>query len=377
MMMFRKIGALFWSVGLIVVAAVIAVFAFAMFSAWLDPPRYHATNVETVKEGAWSFEPHPVLGTIPIPQSRGRAAAGGQAFDYYHGALSNRLEGPSEIARNTELGAQIVTVGGSQAWGHGVHGGDVISAVLGRLTGMTSINLAQPGSGTAYAAKRLELLPDLKPRVILYLFWGDHIYRNVRLCAPVDNPLCVQQISVRRGSDGQMHYRAPYYPSEPLIGKTHALMRQWYLEQYDGSGKTSYWKDVGWELIGVHERLFKWLFGPSDLTRPDQRNYVIDALDFSIGRIAAYAKERDARLIVVYVPVYSYPNRLEPLQDDLAQVLDKHGATTIDMTGKFNATRGAEPKSRGNYLFVIPGDGHLNALGHRMIAEEVFAVLDN
>ena len=360
-------------IGLTIIMVIASVTIYIAFMAWWEPPRHNSTNVEMFKEGQWIYQEDSKLGTSLIPGSHGRSSANGVIYDSYHGPFGNRVGAPNEQSRHD---AELIYMGCSQAWGQGVAYGDLASTITAKKLGVHSLNLAVPGTGSVYAAKRLEDLPALSPKYIVYLFYEDHIYRNVRRCAPVDNPLCIQLITAARDPSGQYQYRYPTYFVEKIGGGVFALMRRWYLDQYGGSGRLSYWKDAYWVLMDIYGKAYKALLDNPTVTNPGYRGEVIAAFDFALGRIAQYAKDRDAEVIVVYIPNYSYPSHLKPLPEDLRQVLTKYGTRIVDMAEPFNKTIGLEPGDRGIYLFAIPNDGHLSPLGHAMIAEKIVSALN-
>lgn len=364
---------LFW-IGVIALSILFAIVLYVLFMAWHNPPRHHSTNIEMFKKGQMIFQEDVELGQSLIPNSFGRSSANGIIYETFHGTYGNRIGGPSEQSR---ADAEILMLGCSQAWGQGVSFNEMASTLAARSLGINSLNLSVPGTGTVYAAKRLENLQELKPKYVVYLFYESHLTRNIRRCAPVNNPLCIQMITAIRNSFGEFSLRRPTYYIEKLFGGAFFLMQRWYLDQYDGSGNLSYWKDAFWVLLDIYGKTYKTLFDNPYLTSSEYRSEVVAVFDFALERISRYSIERGAELIVVYVPYYNYPKQLLPLPADLRQVINRYGARIVDMSAQFNRTIGREEKDRGTYLFAIPNDGHLNKLGHSMIAKELIPLMDH
>ena len=367
-MMARK---LIW-VGFIFSQILVSVFLFILFMAWYSPPRHSSTNIEMFREGQGIYQEDSDLGATLIPKSHGRTSANGIIFEIYHGPYGNRIGKPEDQSR---ADAELLMLGCSQAWGQGVAFDELASTLAAKASGINSLNLAVPGTGTVYAAKLLEKVSELKPRYVVYLFYEEHLYRNIRMCAPVNNPLCIKTVTAVSNSSGKYLFKQPTYKIEKLFGGVYVLMQRWYLEQYEGSNKLSFWKDVFWTLLDIYGRIYKNLFDNPDVKTPKYRNDVIGAFDFAFGHISKYSKEKGAELIVIYLPNYTYPEQLKPLPEDLRQVVNHYGAKIVDMAEPFNMTIGLEDKDRRTYLFAIPNDGHLNALGHSIIAKELVSII--
>jgi hypothetical protein len=293
------------------------------------------------REGQGIYQEDSDLGATLIPQSHGRTSANGVIFEIYHGPYGNRIGKPQDQSR---ADAELLMLGCSQAWGQGVAFDELASTLAAKASGINSLNLAVPGTGTVYAAKLLEKVPELKPRYVVYLFYEEHLYRNIRMCAPVNNPLCIKTVTAVSNSSGKYLFKQPTYKIEKLFG-------------------------------GVYVLIYKNLFDNPDVKTPKYRNDVIGAFDFAFGHISKYSKEKGAELIVIYLPNYTYPEQLKPLPEDLRQVVNHYGAKIVDMAEPFNMTIGLEDKDRRTYLFAIPNDGHLNALGHSIIAKELVSII--
>lgn len=360
--------------GFLLATILVSIVFYALFMAWYSPPRHNSTNIEMFREGKGMYQEDGDLGATLIPEGYGRISSNGIIYEIFHGPYGNRINSPQDKSR---FDAELIMLGCSQAWGQGVVFDQLASTLAAKALGVNSLNLSVPGTGTVYAAKRLEKVPELKPKYVVYLFFEEHLYRNIRMCAPVNNPLCIKTVTAVSNSSGKYSFRQPTYNVENFFGGVYVLMQRWYLEQYEGSNKLSYWKDVFWTLLDIYGKLQKMLFDNPDIKNARHRNDIVAAFDFALGYINKYTKERNAELIVIYLPNYSYPNQLTPLPEDLRQVINHYAAKIIDMAEPFNKTIGLENKNHGTYLFAIPNDGHLNELGHSMIAKELVSLIKN
>lgn len=350
---------------LCVFGALAVLVAFIAFTAHQTPPRHSSPSIEQFEEGNFTYRDDAILGGVPIAGSSTTVTVNGEVYYYKYGEFGDRL---ADDISESDPKNEIVQVGGSIAWGQGVKADDVASNLVANKLGLRSTNLAVPGTGTTYSALRLEQIPQLEPKHIIYLLYEDHIFRNIRLCAPVDNPLCIQmpRVSVDEGTPELI---LPNYGIERLFGGVFVLMQKWYTEQYAGSGRISFIKDMFWTGMDLYTKARRNLIAGA--IGINDRSVQMRALDFSIARMAQYTGVRSATLTVVYIPYYVYPARLEPLPSDVGDILSKHGAKTIDMTDKFNELIETEPNPGGQYVWAIPNDGHLNKLGHSLIADQV------
>lgn len=354
-----------------VAALAVVTTAYVAVLAAVRPPRHHSLNTELFRPENFTFKGDVRLGGVIIPRSHGRSRAGDRVVDYDYGDVGERLSSRGDV---TDPGSPLVVLGCSIAWGQGVEAPRTFAAIVARALGVRHLNLAVPGTGTLYAALRLEQLPALRPTTIVYALYEDHLFRNLRRCAPVDHPICHQMPVVRPNGSGYAVV-LPRYVVENVFGGLFPLIQQWYLEQYDGSGRTSYAKDVFWTALGLYNGIYKAAVASSDAELTARRDVLVGAFAYSMGRIVRYARERGAGVVVAFIPGYSYPNPLVPLADDLRRTLASQGVRVVDMAPRFNRTLAELGPIGGTYPFVIPGDGHPNDLGHALLAEAILGEL--
>ena len=118
-----------------------------------------------------------------------------------------RRSHPNAPAAST---VDIVAVGGSFTWGHGVESDETFVAQASVRLGLSAANLAVPSYGTVGAIELLRRNRDLSPRFVVYGFIRDHIRRNLSPCAPAYSPFCRDVPFVAFNED-----RAPYIEPPP------------------------------------------------------------------------------------------------------------------------------------------------------------------
>lgn len=122
-----------------------------------------------------------------------------------------------------------------------------------------------------------------------------------------------------------------------------------------------------------------------NLTAPSGENVLIDhynavyaedqpgylAMKEELAKLAAYAKERGIRVYLAMIPdvhnLEDYPFRA--IHEQMRKVAAELGYVYVDLLPGFGPLDPAE-------IWAMPGDPHPNALGHRIMAEQLFPVLD-
>lgn len=100
----------------------------------------------------------------------------------------------------------------------------------------------------------------------------------------------------------------------------------------------------------------------------DQPGYV--AMKAELAKLAAYAREHGIRIYLAMIPdvhnLRDYPFR--DIHERMRQVAGELGYTYVDLLPGFGSL---DPQQ----IWALPGDPHPNALGHRIMAEQLFPVL--
>jgi lysophospholipase L1-like esterase len=101
----------------------------------------------------------------------------------------------------------------------------------------------------------------------------------------------------------------------------------------------------------------------------DQPGYA--AMKEELAKLAAYAEEHGIRIYLAMIPdvhnLKDYPFR--DIHEQMRRVAGELGYRYVDLLPGFGSLDPAE-------IWAMPGDPHPNALGHQIMAEQLFPVLD-
>jgi lysophospholipase L1-like esterase len=90
-----------------------------------------------------------------------------------------------------------------------------------------------------------------------------------------------------------------------------------------------------------------------------------------LKKLADYAKEKNIRIYLAMVPdvhnLVDYPFR--PIHDQVKKLAIELGYTFVDLLPGFKNLKPEE-------IWAMPGDPHPNALGHKIMADQIFPILD-
>ena len=364
---------------IVIVSILATLLGFLAYEAIQNPPRHgnyaafkRASEFFSGQKQNTFFAHDPDLGMYIVPFGKDSLTlAPGVENHYAHGRFGNRV---SSRGASGDLHSKLVIVGDSFAWGHGVDASDTFADKLASSLGVSYLNLAVSGGSTVTSLVRLNELPGLKPRTIVYALYEDHLYRNVRPCSVWHEFLCIRNPIVHNRDDSYV-VRKPadaWWGIEDRLGGPARLLTLWYAEQYEGSPEHTLKNDMFWTAVKLYNRLIQLVFDPDPSSRHE---YVLRALDFSIEGMARYAHERGSRFVVVWIPVYKHPEPHRLIPSDVLSILKGHGATVVDMAPILNALQLKVAGRNKMSPFYIPNDGHTNALGHSVIASALLSVL--
>jgi hypothetical protein len=148
------------------------------------------------------------IGFVPVPNSASRRRHPRAGLDY-HVFTSDRRARVSRRGERTAPHVDLLTVGDSFSWGHGVENEDTYTARLAQRWSVPAANLAFSAYGTVQSAQMLERSLDLRPRLVVYGFIADHLKRNISPCAPAYGPLCLPVSYVGLDDTGAPVVRRP------------------------------------------------------------------------------------------------------------------------------------------------------------------------
>src|SRR5262249_49419292 len=127
----------------------------------------------------------------------------------YHVYTSDRRARVSRRGEMTPPQVDLLTVGDSFSWGHGVENEDTYTSRLAARWRGPAANLAFAAYGTVPAGEMLARVLDLRPRLVVYGFIADHFKRNLLPCAPSYGPVCLPFSYVGQDPGGALAIRRP------------------------------------------------------------------------------------------------------------------------------------------------------------------------
>ncbi len=244
--------------------------------------------------------------------------------------------------------ADIVTIGCSFSWGHGIENDSTYSSRLETKTGLSVCNLSLGSYGTVQSLLRLRRNLDLAPSIVIYGFIADHVRRNLSPCAPNYSPLCLSTPFVAFDDDNNPYIHPPTHP------RSVELNRRFYREVTSRSFSFSH---LWWGMRLIHSRMFIRQARTDSVARFVSMKYLIRQLQELTVSIRA-------QLIVVYIPALDQDTTAPPPRELVAALVPS--IIFVDM---------AEPV-RKYYLnhdrpLHLGMDKHPNSTAHALIADEL------
>jgi hypothetical protein len=336
----RRHAVLFWSFLLCVAVGGLAIII-AFGAYWTVPP----IPMRVTGDALTSYDPDMGFVQSPIASShRVHLGADGRPvmdFHLYTDARGARVSHPGE---SSPARPDILFVGDSFTWGHGVENEDTFAVKTAAALGFTQVNFALGSYGTTQAVQSLQRNRDLRPRIVVYPFIMEHLRRNVALCAPSYYPFCLDYSHVVSDGEGNLSIGPPV-----SNGLRRTLVHA--EAQTVGIGP------VTWVIHGLDVIYGRILASISDW-RDHDPEFQQKALTYLLGRMAGDAKSLDAELVIVYIPYRA----ISPAPKLLGELAHPLGYRFLDLTNAFTA---AGPKP-----LHLP-DGHPNPAGHTLIAQEL------
>ena len=344
----KILTASFWAIILSgpVIAMVIGI---GYMSYWTIPP------LRAQIEGDHLFVYDPEIGYVARPSNSSKwtvVGTEGKPTLQYH-LFTDRLG-----ARVSHRGEQspdrvdVLLVGDSFTWGHGVEGHETFAFKTIRALGGSGANLALPSYGTTHSLQMLRRNRHLTPKLVIFPLTRDHLWRNASACARSYYPFCLDYSHVAWDAKGQA-YIAP--PRSDGIARIQLQLRA---EQ--GRLDPVTWIVHGLDVVVAQVRFKLANAVAADKARQDA------ALEFLIQQMASTVSEMNAVLLVVYLPDES----MSPSPEILSRSAQKLGYRFLDLSEAFmKIEAAARPK------LYLPNDGHPSASGHALIAEELIAYI--
>ncbi len=278
----------------------------------------------------------------------------GLRFAVHNDAIGARVDEPGQ---QTAEQVDLVTVGGSFAWGWGVASEETFTQQLGRDLSLGVANLAVRGYSTLQAQLTLARRLSLRPRVVVYLFIPGHAERNLRPCGPSMVPFCKPVPYVAFDGDGALSVHPPRTELFDAA-RIDAYMR----EVLTGPEDTITPTDLLWR---AREKLLRWETRDVVNARqapPDDAAYAA-GVEFALARMADDAARAGAELVVFYVPPLYRPRFLPP-PDWLRGAAARENATFVDFSGV-----AAAHAESGGELLSFRRDPHPSPAAHALMAK--------
>ena len=291
----------------------------------------------------------PEIGFVPNPNTvsrrthfdrDGKQVASYRIFNDRRGA---RVTQPGELA---PARPDILFIGDSFAWGHGVENEQTFAHRVPLELGVTGANLAMASYGTTQSLQMLRRNLDLAPRLIVYAFINDHLARNTLPCARSYYPFCTDLSHVVWNADGRPRIAPPRGDGVARVLLQNKADRGWL-------------DPLTWVVHGVdvaYGRML-WLEGNKTLLDTARQN---QALDFLLAEMVKTAQSSGAALLLVHIPMGAR------MPDILASSAAKFGVPLLDLWPAYRAHEDA-PGAPSLTIY----DGHPSPAGHALIASEI------
>lgn len=338
----RIFTALFWVINFAVLAGAVLVVN-AYFAYWTIPP------LPPLSEGDSLFVFDPEIGFVARPNSSSKwtVPSAGIRYSVHTDGRGARVAASTPNKPST---ADILFLGDSFTWGHGVEHGQTYAAKTIRSLGGDGVNLALPSYGMTQSLLTLQRHRDLAPKLVIFPINRDQLWRNVSPCGRSAYPFCLDTAHVALGRKGRLYIAPPWSDG---VSRS-MLQMQWERTGLDPLTWITHGADV--TVARVRYNRADFIASNADLQRA--------ALEYLIEHIAATAAEIKARLLFVFIPDQS----MAPTPEGLGPLAKRLGLPFLDLTAAF-----AELDPATRHALYIPGDGHPSAAGHALIAREITA----
>jgi hypothetical protein len=262
----------------------------------------------------------------------------------------------------TPAHVDVMALGCSFTWGAGVESADTWVQQLGRTLGVPVANFGMGSYGSVQAFQMLVRNADLRPKVVVYAFMPEHLWRNLSPCAPNYVPFCVPVAHLKREGEWVTLERPhlEYFTPE----NNRAINREVILR--------SRWDPLSWLYAA------KWAAKIAVYRYPTADRLAVDAtpetaaaaIHAMIRAMHDEAADMGARLVVLNLPLM-HEGHVDPVAPVLEQALAGKDVTFVDFAPVAAAYFAREP----NGSLVLGDDPHPNQLAHRMIAETLAPVV--
>ena len=334
----------------------------AAVAAALNAYRYYRAHQSNVVGPSFIMEDG-LVGYVQRPHIHNRYTSP-PAYDVYTDDLGARVARPGvRSPRKVDL----LALGDSFTWGHGVQDESTYLKRLARAKGLTASNVALASYGLTTSYLSFRKFSFLQPRIVIFGFIEDNITRALQPCAPSLSPYCRAVPFVDFDASGTPFLHPPEYRSADY----YRYMQDVIMDHAFG------WKDIVWGF--KRDRLILAGNDRDGINRRYVRN-VNDAaarqkaVEFIVASLVKDVRDHHAALVLVHIPSMS---AVTPLPSEFASIMpkwvDNDRVFLVDTAGTFAAfvtDHGTRPLMAGGV------DAHPSEIAHEMIAREIAPVID-
>lgn len=317
---------------------------------------YYRFTVDMLQEGDWLTVKDEIIGykasanasSTRIHRKRGLK------YNIYTDKRGARVNVPEQPVKEK---IDLLTIGGSFSWGHGMENAQTFTALLGEELTINVANISFPGYGTLQSLQALENNIDLKPRAVIYGFIFDHMRRNLSPYAPSSIPVYTYQSHVERDEDNNLRIRLPAKTYSPEPSKNFYQEVVW--DRKFGVADIKCGVDIVMSALEIN------------FIRKFDDNYTLrlESMEFLIHRMLEVTRKSNSTLIVVHIP-YLEKGKTNPSPDELLHSLTPD-IVFVDMSPVV-INHYTLP---GNPELMLENDGHPNSLMHQLLAAEISKTL--
>ena len=305
-------------------------------------------------EGDWPLQPDAEIGFVAVRNGRTwrRHLTSGLSYHLFTDARGARVNSPGD---RTPPRVDILTIGCSFSWGHGIENEETFTEGLRRRMSAPVANFAMGSYGTVHSLLLLQRHLDLRPRVIVYGFIDDHLRRNLSPCAPSYAPFCTPVAHVVFGKNDTL----TIHPPKGELFSAEANRR--FYEEITMTDRFSF-RDVLWRARVDLFRVQK----SQAIAYPNDPRSQKESMMWLMGQLADAARGAGATLLVAYIPRLERGDTTPP-PEALASATKEHGVMLADLTPRvlqYYANERHPP-------LILAHDGHPNATAHALIADEL------
>jgi hypothetical protein len=274
----------------------------------------------------------------------------------YHLFTSDRGARVGRPHERTPPRVDVLFVGCSFTWGHGVEQEETFPALLAERLGVLGANVAFSAYGTVQSVQMFERNLDLRPRLVVYPFIADHLKRNASPCAPAYGPVCMPVSSAAVSSSGEVEIVPP---ALDLFDLNVALWREFFFRRPSTLPPFATTARAEWARLFRTPR-------PAGVDDAETRATILTAL---LRRLSRGARSVGARTMVVHLPYLERGTTNDP-PAPLRQALLRLGSEAPDYVDLTPAVR-AHYASPHAELLRFERDRHPAPAAHRLVADRL------